>query len=601
MRGQRFTGKSFARSQGVSDRNRHDYMNARFGPSPSCEDRDVIVSATLVDVRPDKNGVLGSVPRAIAIGCGRCAPCLRHRVSALVGRAMAEAGACDQVYSLTLTNADWSKVRQPLAAFDAGIADLRRERERVKRRYLRAWHKAQALGLPAPLMPELDPLPSAVGRRVRRLIDTAVTEDVGFDNPEKFSLFIDQLRKRHMRAAIALGFGSSDPDLAAQYAALCRSYGVSDGEPSIKYMIAGEYGSKGGRYHNHVLLFVIGLPVDFDFRKGLQSLDRDDRLPGPFHPNAKTKREAFGFYRAWIGAWPYGFVQFEILKGHGKREVDVRAVEYACKYAYKGQIWAKEGGQEKPVRRPTFRMSTRPMIGSVLIERIAQQLHVLGGVPIHFKYTLPDVWTTKLDPATFKVRLEPRQFTYDGALRVRILSRWLELSDKPWFSHIGEGIARMGAPEPVRKRGIRPDGSVGWVETKPRESLFKPNVQASIVKAERIRAERAERAAVRAEYEARGGIPPEFDPEAFAEGAARWKRPSWSYETHGMREGRRARDRARRHEEVIRQADAPERRMKRWRDAPSADDLHDAAVREYLNGDGDFRSEPRPEVPLVPF
>lgn len=114
----------------------------------------------------------------------------------------------------------------------------------------------------------------------------------------------------------------------------------------IRYIIAGEYGSKRGRAHWHCILYFRGSPPDL--------------------PPADTECQSWSF-------WPHGFTYVQ--------RPTYRGLLYVLKYA------AKDDGSERTTR--AIAMSKKPPLGAFYWRELAVA-RIDAGLPFSFVYTLPE-------------------------------------------------------------------------------------------------------------------------------------------------------------------------------------------------------------------
>lgn len=118
----------------------------------------------------------------------------------------------------------------------------------------------------------------------------------------------------------------------------------------VRYIVAGEYGTKRGRAHWHCVLYFEG--------------------SAPAMPLLETQMQSWKY-------WPHGFVFVQ--------KPDYRGLLYVLKYAL------KDDGSEKTTRR--VMMSKKPPLGASYWFQLAKS-RIQAGLPFSLTYTLPD--------ATFK-------------------------------------------------------------------------------------------------------------------------------------------------------------------------------------------------------
>ena len=159
---------------------------------------------------------------------------------------------------------------------------------------------------------------------------------------------------------------------------------------SVRYLCAGEYGSKKGRAHWHILLFFQGSAPDLTLE-----------------------------WRQEWDAWPHGLVY--------PQAPDYGGFAYLLKYVLKdeGQL----------VHRRHLALSKKPVLGYAMIENMARE-QVVAGVPLNLSYSFGDVLDRKGRPRRFRLR---------GAGAELMAARYFELWEEirgpvPWL-YDGSGDA----------------------------------------------------------------------------------------------------------------------------------------------------------------
>lgn len=128
---------------------------------------------------------------------------------------------------------------------------------------------------------------------------------------------------------------------------------------SVRYIVAGEYGSKRGRAHWHIILFFRGL--------------------SPELPSADTEKQMWSY-------WPHGFTYVQRPDYHG--------LMYVLKYAI------KDDGSDKTTRR--VMMSKKPPLGSDYWDHLAIT-RIDAGLPFALNYTFFGVNYKNKNPVKFRI------------------------------------------------------------------------------------------------------------------------------------------------------------------------------------------------------
>lgn len=147
--------------------------------------------------------------------------------------------------------------------------------------------------------------------------------------------------------------------------------------PTVRYIVAGEYGSKKGRAHWHMILFFYGKA-----------------------PKLKIEtREMWKF-------WPWGFSYFQ--------KPDYEGLKYVLKYVLKDQDAKTSTGH--------LAMSKKPPLGFMWFQELAEK-HVKQGIaPQTFSYSFPD---------QFDKNGKRRKFRLRGVMREKYLEQYL----RTWEEH----------------------------------------------------------------------------------------------------------------------------------------------------------------------
>lgn len=159
---------------------------------------------------------------------------------------------------------------------------------------------------------------------------------------------------------------SKDGKVAFRYADVSAFFKRLRHTAPLRFLVAGERGSKRGRVHWHVLLwspvnlFTVGEFADFDRQFAAGGLPSSG-------PDPRFKCEPAMRKRLVWSAWPFGHVFFDA--------VDQNSVEYVVKYAQKGMFNAvKSRGTKRFTKSEVsaagmFRMSKFPPLGSVYLQQ----------------------------------------------------------------------------------------------------------------------------------------------------------------------------------------------------------------------------------------
>lgn len=120
---------------------------------------------------------------------------------------------------------------------------------------------------------------------------------------------------------------------------------------TCRYITAGEYGSRKGRAHFHVLLFGKGFEPPFMYRKQKWTLDE----------------------------WPHGFTYADHITGE-------RAIRYVTKYLVKG-VHDQNKGKVRGEEWVTY--SRKPMLGAEFVAGLALRQAEMGVLPYNLNYLPP--------------------------------------------------------------------------------------------------------------------------------------------------------------------------------------------------------------------
>lgn len=144
-----------------------------------------------------------------------------------------------------------------------------------------------------------------------------------------------------------------------------------DGYP-VRYLVAGEYGSRKGRAHWHAMLFWQ--------QKAPPEIVLDKRINYDW--------------------WPHGFTFVE--------QPHVHAIQYVCKYINKDQ------GDD--ARQGKLAMSKRPVLGGMYFKRIAELQAKAGMAPQSPFYSFPEVRLRNGKMVQFYLRRAASEFYVDAWL-----------------------------------------------------------------------------------------------------------------------------------------------------------------------------------------
>ncbi|MFV1531178.1 MULTISPECIES: hypothetical protein [unclassified Phaeobacter] len=184
---------------------------------------------------------------------------------------------------------------------------------------------------------------------------------------------------------------------------------------SVRYIVAGEYGSKKGRSHWHAVLFFDGkVPVEVDHWDIATSLNRNTPDWRAAHFTEKYCLEERFFWKYW----PHGFVYFQ--------RPEYAGYYYLLKYALKEQ--------EGDVSLNHVSMSKKPPLGFKWFEDYAQRYVDQGLAPQDLKYSFPHVFDAKRRRREFMLQGRMREIFIDT-----YLAKWRDQrSDEPPISEIVE-------------------------------------------------------------------------------------------------------------------------------------------------------------------
>lgn len=157
----------------------------------------------------------------------------------------------------------------------------------------------------------------------------------------------------------------------------------------VRYIVAGEYGTKKGRAHWHIILFFYGKFPDIDI---------DKRFDWSF--------------------WPHGFSYFQ--------EPDYGGFYYILKYCLKDY--------SSSVRQNHIAMSKKPPLGHEFFQRLAVDYVRDGLSPQSFEYSFANIKNAKGFPRRYFIQGKTRQ-----NFLARYLAEWEFKHDRPYpFSDLLE-------------------------------------------------------------------------------------------------------------------------------------------------------------------
>lgn len=149
---------------------------------------------------------------------------------------------------------------------------------------------------------------------------------------------------------------------------------------AVRFICAGEQGSRHGRCHWHIVLF-----SDFDLR----AVGTYTGHTGATIPPEGVSTAGRQVRRLRWSLWPHGLITVQ--------EPDEGGIAYALKYALKDQFsLAKSEGTMRMSKAEAyatgfFRMSKRPPIGWRWIEKRLQEWEAQGAIPSQLLLRIPDV------------------------------------------------------------------------------------------------------------------------------------------------------------------------------------------------------------------
>lgn len=173
----------------------------------------------------------------------------------------------------------------------------------------------------------------------------------------------------------------------------------------VRYIVAGEYGSKNGRAHWHIVLFFKGAFPTVVFHP-------DDRKPSDI---ILPRFDKDPWARIEWAPWEHGHSYFQ--------QPDFGVFYYAMKYSMKDQ--------DDPVSRYHLAMSKKPPLGDQYFRELAEKYVEQGLAPQTFVYSFPDVFKQTQDG-----KRKRREFYLQGVSRFNFIEHYLvSWSQKHGFDH----------------------------------------------------------------------------------------------------------------------------------------------------------------------
>jgi hypothetical protein len=178
----------------------------------------------------------------------------------------------------------------------------------------------------------------------------------------------------------ANGYAGADTLIYADFQRLMKR--LRKAKYKVRYLVAGEYGSKNGRAHWHAIMFFTGkVPeVEFDQEKYMWEF------------------------------WPHGFTYFQ--------NPDFRGFAYPLKYIQK----------DTSKDESAFNMSKKPVLGALYFEALARQYVERGLAPPDFYYSFPHITFRNGKKAIFKMTGKAKEHFVMSYLR-----QWVEIKGQDQF------------------------------------------------------------------------------------------------------------------------------------------------------------------------
>lgn len=179
----------------------------------------------------------------------------------------------------------------------------------------------------------------------------------------------------------------------------------------FRYIVVGEVGSKKGRTHWHIIIFLKEKLPETQKDFGRNSWHREKR-------DSPVEVPQLYYTRYNNPLWPHGFSQWDPLH-YGYEKGGVR---YACKYINKDV--------DDPEAQSKLAMSTQPPIGSEYFARMAKRLVEEGVAPQDPYYSFPN-HARRWNGGVIMFKLEGRS---SELFRENYILEWRGLP-KPWGMH----------------------------------------------------------------------------------------------------------------------------------------------------------------------
>ena len=200
----------------------------------------------------------------------------------------------------------------------------------------------------------------------------------------------------------------------------------------FRYLCVGEFGSKNGRAHWHLIMFWEG------------------RWPAFVLDKEKVSQPE----------WDHGYGFVELVRG-GEDMGRSKAVRYVCKYLQKDQ--------KDPEKQGRFMMSKKPPLGHQYFRGLAERYVAHGLAPQHLQYSFPGV----VDAKGRKKKFMMTGKTADNFLR-EFIRRWL-VSRSDWIppSELVEEYQERLAVEDIHyeiEKKVYRNGRIAWEQARRAEA-----------------------------------------------------------------------------------------------------------------------------------
>jgi hypothetical protein len=169
-----------------------------------------------------------------------------------------------------------------------------------------------------------------------------------------------------------------------------------------RYIVAGEYGSKKGRAHWHIILFFKGPSKKAKKRAEKQSKKFNKRIVAPDYPDEALNKKVDWKY------WKHGFSYFQ--------EPDWKGFEYVLKYVLKDSDSRSADAH--------LAMSKKPPLGAQYFNWLADEHVRQGLVPQSYFYKFGDIRDYKNRDKSFMMTGRTKEKFME-----RFLERWLDKYD----------------------------------------------------------------------------------------------------------------------------------------------------------------------------